>query len=147
MRVDILAVIRAEHQELHAQLASIVRDPGPVGEAAKEVERLLLAHFVREEEFALPPLRVLEDLAQGAVTPDMAIVLPMAQRLRAELPAMRAEHRAVLAALARLRTAADAAGTSQPDRFIDSLTQHVKLEEQVLYPAAVLVGEHLRKRT
>lgn len=140
------SVLRAEHEALHAELVKITEEPGPVGEAAHEVARLLHAHFAREEQLALGPLALLARLAEGPVTPDMASVLSMTQRLKESLPQMLAEHRAIVRALDRLRAAARAAGRAEHERFADALTLHAQLEEQVLYPAAILVGEYVAGR-
>lgn len=146
MRFDIPAALRAEHDGLHSQLVSAMEEAGPLGEAAQEVARLLHPHFVREEQFALPPLALLADLARGAGSPEMVAVLPMTQRLKDELPAMLDEHRRIVAALAGLRAAARAAGKPRYERFAEALMHHAELEEQVLYPAAILVGEFVKAR-
>ena len=140
------AALRAEHQALHEQLVQITEEPGPVGEAAHEVARLLHAHFAREEELVLAPLALLARLAEGPVTPDMASVLSMSQRLKESLPQMLADHGAILRALEALGAAARAAGMPQHARFAETLALHARLEEQVLYPAAILVGEYVAAR-
>jgi len=141
MTFDIPAPLKAEHEELHRRLASAIKAPGDVGPAAREVARLLHPHFVREEEFAMPPLALLEPIARGGVTAAMADVLPMTRRLRAELPAMLAEHREIVGALEKLRAAARQAELPEHERFALALMQHAETEEKVLYPAAILVGE------
>jgi hypothetical protein len=146
MKVDIPAPLRSEHEQLHATLVKATREPGAVGEAAREVARRLHGHFVREEEFALPPLALLAPLARDEFNPEMAQVLPMTERLKAELPAMLAEHRAIVGALGELRAAAAAAGLPDYERFAEALTEHAETEEQVLYPAAILVGQMVRRR-
>ncbi|HSQ20876.1 MAG TPA: hypothetical protein VLR92_10940, partial [Blastocatellia bacterium] len=98
--------LQAEHQELHSELAEATKAGGRVGEAAKEVARVLHPHFVKEEEYAMPPLGLLPVLAEGKVTPDMASALVMTDKLKAELPDMLKEHKAIVAALELLVTAA-----------------------------------------
>jgi hypothetical protein len=139
------APLRVEHEELHARLLAATREPGEVGEAAREVARLLHPHFVREEEFALPPLALLEPLARGEIQ-GMADVLPMTRRLKAELPSMLDEHRQIVGALDRLRNAARNAGSQEHAAFADALVLHAQTEESVLYPAALLVGELVELR-
>jgi hypothetical protein len=145
MKFEIPKPLQAEHEELHATLVRATKEPGAVGEAAREVARLLHPHFVREEEFALPPLALLSELARGGVTPEMAELLPMTRRLKAELPAMLAEHQQIVGALEKLRAAARAANLVQYERFAEALALHAQTEEQVLYPAAILIGEHVAR--
>jgi hypothetical protein len=61
--------LRTEHDELHAELSRVTRESGELGVAAREVARLLHPHFVAEEEFALPPLGPLPELAKGTIPP------------------------------------------------------------------------------
>jgi hypothetical protein len=140
-RFKIPAPLRAEHDELHTRLAAAIREPGAVGEAAREVARLLHPHFEREEEFALPPLALLAPLARGEAVPALADVVPMIRRLKEELPAMIQEHQAIVNALDRLRSAARNAGNPEVESFARALVQHAQTEETVLYPAAIVVGE------
>lgn len=141
MSFEIPKPLQVEHEELHARLVEATRQPGVVGEAAREVARLLHPHFVREEEFALPPLALLEKLAREAATGEMAEVLPMTRRLKAELPQMLAEHKLIVGALDKLREAARTANRPEVERFAEALVLHAQTEEQVLYPAAILAGE------
>lgn len=145
MKLEIPKPLQVEHEELHAKLVKATKEPGAVGEAAREVARLLHPHFVREEEFALPPIALLADIALRGVTPQMAEVLPLTRRLRAELPAMLAEHERIVAALEKLRAAARGSELAEYERFADALVLHAQTEEQVLYPAAILVGEHVER--
>ena len=117
---------------------------GRVGEAAKEVARVLHDHFVKEEEFALPPIGLLSSLARGEVDDNMKSVFGMTDRLKAELPKMLEEHKAVVAALEKLIVAAEAEKKPEHARFAKKLMLHAQTEEEVLYPAAVLIGEYLK---
>ena len=145
MRFEIPAPLRAEHEELHATLKQATRELGALGEAAREVARLMQPHFVREEQFALPPLGLLADVVRGARRAEMREVLAMTRQLKAELPAMFDEHRQIVGAVERLRAAARAAGMPEYERFAEALMRHAETEELVLYPAAVLLGEYLAR--
>ena len=146
MAVHIPAPLKAEHEELHAELANAIRSGGRSGDAAKEVARLLHPHFVKEEEYAMPPLGLLVDLAQGRLDQRMAAVLIMTDKLESELPTMLEEHAAVVAALVVLIDAAGAERKPEVARFAEKLKLHAQTEEQVLYPAALLVGRYLKAR-
>ena len=136
--------IKIEHAELHGELAAATKLPGRTGAAARHVAELLQPHFVSEEEFALPPLALLRPLADGRVAPEMRDVIALTDRLKAEMPRMLNEHKAIVVALAELGQAATAEHHPEIGRFVEKLTVHAQHEEQVLYPAAVLVGEYLK---
>lgn len=136
--------LKLEHEELHAQLATATRAGGEVGEAAKAVAKVLHDHFVKEEEFALPPLGLLSSLARGDVGEELSSVIGMTDRLKAELPKMLEEHKVVIVALKDLIAAAEAEKKPEHGRFAEKLMLHAQTEEEVLYPAAILVGEYLK---
>jgi hypothetical protein len=137
--------IAAEHHELHETLARASNEAGELGLAARELERALAPHFKREEEIATPPLSLLPALAKGEATPEMRSVLPMTQALERELPQMLREHEAIREALGKFRSAAERAGKQDYVRFAEALAAHTREEEEILYPAAVLVGRYVAR--
>jgi hypothetical protein len=138
--------LKSEHEELHAELAEATKERGRTGEAARSVARILHPHFVKEEEYALPPLGILTQLALGEITPDMKSVLKMTDRLKRELPQMLEEHKAIVTALVKLSDAAREEGKTEYSSFSTKLTLHAQTEEQVLYPAAILIGEYVKMK-
>ena len=138
------ASIRAEHQEIHARLEAAMKAPGATGRAARELAAVLHPHFQREEQIALPPLGVLGPLARGEFSAGMRAVLPLTDSLRAELPRMLEEHVAIRAATARLGEAARKENQVEAAELAEALALHAQSEEDVLYPAAVLVGDLIR---
>jgi hypothetical protein len=139
--------MRAEHEEIHAALERATTAPGRIGEAARALAKVLHPHFVREEQIALPPLGLLAPLARGEFTPAMLEVLPMTDSLRAELPAMLEEHVAIRAATMKLGEVARAERNAPVERLAEELALHAKSEEEMFYPAAVLVGDLVRARS
>jgi hypothetical protein len=146
MTYEIPLPLRQEHEQLHAELRRLTQADGDVGEAARHLARLMHPHFVKEDEIALPPLGLLRQLAAGRFDPGMASVLRLTDRLRAELPQMLDEHRTIVAALERLEDAARRAGRDDVIAFVQALKLHAATEEQVMYPAAILIGEFVRQQ-
>lgn len=146
MDIAIPKPLKLEHDELHADLVVATKAGGRTGEAAKAVAKVLHPHFVKEEEYALPPLGLLVELARGTVEPGMIEVLKMTDRLEAELPTMLNEHRAIVAALNTLVEAAKAEGKLDAARFAEKLKLHAETEEQVSYPTAMLIGRYLKAK-
>ena len=139
--------IATEHRELHETLERASREFGDLGAAARELEAALAPHFRREEEIATPPLGLLPKLATSEVTSEMQSVLPMTEALERELPQMLREHNAIRAAVSKFRVAADAAKRPEYLRFSDALAAHARQEEEILYPAAILVGRYIAAKT
>jgi hypothetical protein len=144
MNFDIPVVLKAEHDELHSDLVRATKSGGRTGEAAQSVAKVLHPHFVKEEEYALPPLGLLTALANGTLEPGMADVIKLTDKLEADLPHMLAEHKQILAALKNLIEAATAENKMEHAHFAERLIAHALTEEQVSYPTALLVGRYLK---
>lgn len=139
--------LKLEHEELHSQLAEATKVKGPIGEAAKAVAKIMHPHFLKEEEYALPPLGLLPFLAEGNVSPDMRDVLGMTDRLKAELHEMLEEHKAIVSALKKLSDVAKKENKMEYAQFAEKLMLHAQTEEEVSYPTAILIGEHVKLKT
>ena len=138
--------LQAEHDELREALARLAGETSQIGEAGADVKALFDSHGAREEEFALPPLGLLAPLATGAVTTDAPAVIALSRRLRSELPDMLDDHLAIVAALQILLDKANELGRPDARDLARRLILHAQLEEEVLYPAAILVGKYLEER-
>ena len=145
MKFTIPLPLQHEHEALHERLRQATQAGGEVGAAAKTLASLMHPHFVKEDQIALPPLGLLVALARGEAGAEMADVLKLTDRLEAEMP-MLAEHRDIVEALSKLRDAAARAGRTDIVAFAEALVEHARTEEEVMYPAAVLVGQVVRQR-
>jgi hypothetical protein len=138
--------LRVEHEQLRADLEQAIRIGGQVGQAAQALQSLLDPHLRREDDNVFLGLGLLQSVAQGKVTPGMHELVVMAERLKLELPEMLAEHDQIRKALERLGQEATKSGRPQVAYFAARLLHHARLEEEVLYPAAVVLGEYLKSR-
>ena len=68
MKFTIPKTLQSEHEALHERLRQATEAGGEVGEAAKTLAHLMHPHFVKEDEFALPPLDLLVEHAQTEET-------------------------------------------------------------------------------
>jgi hypothetical protein len=138
--------IKAEHEELHTMLGQATQVPGKTGDAAKTLAKLMHPHFVKEEEYALPPLGLLPLLAAGKFSEEMKQVLPMTNKLKKELPEMLSEHQQITAALKVLIQHARSDNHPEVAAFAEKLMLHAQIEEQVSYPTAILIGDYIQLR-
>ena len=146
MTIIVPESLQFEHRELREHLEKAAAAPGRTGEAAREVAKVLHPHILLEAEFAMPPLTILPRLARGEVTPDMARFIDKTDAFKAELPRMLDEHKLIVEALRTLMQAAAAEKQPGAAQFAQKMIMHAQMEEEVLYPAAILVGEYLRLR-
>jgi len=145
MNFEIPQPLTQDHEALHEKLHAATAAGGAIAEAANALVAEMHPHFVREEEIAMPPLALLGPLARGEYTLEMDAVLEMTDALDAELPRMLEEHERIRAAVDRLAEAARKAGRPDVVEFCDELGVHARTEEEVLYPAAQLVGRMVRQ--
>jgi hypothetical protein len=138
--------IKAEHKHLHHELEAAVASGGTTATRAREVAAILLPHFEEEEAYAMPPLGLLESMARKEPL-DQAHVqaaIGMADRLRDEYGKMLKEHEVMTVALRKLAAAARDEDKREQAAFAESLIMHAQNEEQVLYPATLVIGDYLR---
>ena len=138
--------LQSENQELLADLKQASRLAGKTGKATLLVARLLESHFAKEQEFALPPLGLLPELAQGTIEPAMAAAITMAARLHDELPNLLAEQRTIVAALEELMAVGEAEGHAELVGLAEQLMLNEEIKQQVSYPTAILIGKYLQLR-
>ena len=146
MRIPIPPSLVLEHAELHDFLLIAANEPGPLGDEMRRVARLLEPHMRKEETFAMPPLGLLARLARGECHADMLEVLAHTDWLRNNLPILLSEHQVIRTAAERFLGAARDAGRSDCFQFAEKLLHHLRLEEEIMYPAAVVLGEYLKLR-
>jgi len=147
MELKIPPSLKHEHGEMRASLEIAEKAPGKSGEAAREVARLLLPHFKKEEEYALPPLDALAVMAGGGLPEEPKAIIDKADRLRNELAEMLREHQIIAKALEDLYETATGDARPELARFARKLLLHAQMEEQIYYPAALVIGDYLKLRT
>ncbi|MPZ21402.1 MAG: hypothetical protein GEV06_26440 [Luteitalea sp.] len=135
-----------EHAEIHCELARAADLPGATGEAARHLAALLTAHFRKEERDVFPALGLLQVLARDETPERMRDILPLTERLRAELPVLLDEDRDIARAVEELKRMAWAESRPRYAFLADQILRHAWRDEEVTYPAALLVGRYVRER-
>lgn len=136
----------SDHADLREEFRKAEKAGGRTGEAAVAVMKVLFPHMFMEERYAVPPLKLLPLLALGELTPEMKAILPRVDRLKEEMPRMLEDHRRIVLALRDLLRAATEEGRSEYVQLASKVIAHAQQEEDVLYPAAILVGEYIALR-
>lgn len=135
-----------EHQKLHDDFARAAHLPGAVGAAAERVGRILQSHVRKEEAYALPPLGMIADALKPTPGPDAREAAILADELQAHLADMLAEHRMIVGALEEFIAVARQSDNVEYADLALELIAHVRLEEEVLYPATLMLGQYLKMK-
>jgi hypothetical protein len=145
MPIGIPKAMAEEHEELHEELKKATTAKGEVGRAAKQMARVLHPHFERENELALPVIGVAREVAEGRVPSDASEALELCDNFKAEYEAMLMEHAKIVKALGALEKAARRARKRGAIEFTRRLKLHAQIEEDLTYPAVLMVGKLLKK--
>ena len=142
--LDTPHALRMAHKYLLEDLARALEDTAGVGDVAREIDRVLPAHLKREEAMALQPLGLLRGLARDATSADITRVVAMAVEIERDLPGLLEEHRTIAEKSQRLADVARRERKPQYAGLVERLWLHARIDEEVLYPSAILLGEYLK---
>ena len=143
MPVGIPEAMADEHKELHRDLKKATMARGEVGKAAKEVAKVLHPHFEKENELALPVIGIAREVAEGKSPSDVSKALELIEKFKAEYEKMLQEHVEIVKALEALKRTARKAKRKEVIEFTRKLKLHAKTEEDLTYPAVLMVGKLL----
>jgi hypothetical protein len=134
------------HDEARAELVRATMEGGRIAKAGKRVAQLCLPHFEHEEKAVFPVLALLPDLERGNVRPEMMEMMPMISDFRAKRDALNAHHQSIASAIEELLQAAHAEKNREFAEFAYTLRVHEMIEDEVIYPAVVLIGNYLQEK-
>lgn len=138
--------LRLEHEETLTQLAALARRPGAVGVEARKALDLFKRHIKREEEYVLPPLTLLPQLADGKASPDMKWAITMAGRVKADREEIFQEHTQITDAMNALANAAQRAHDAAALEFAHTAVADSLNDTELMEPMAVVVGDYLKMK-
>ena len=145
MTMQVPASLKNGHDALYAGLKRAMREPGRTGAAARKVAQVMDGHMMREEKFALRPLGLLKELGRGEIPAELGEAAAVVESLRREMPQMIEEHRQISDLLRLLAREAQAEDRPEYVALAEEIIIHAHIEEDVLYPAALLIGEYAKK--
>lgn len=138
--------LRLGHDEARAELVRATMEEGPIAKAAKRLGLLCVPHFEREEKSVFPVLALLPDLTHGILRPEMMDVMPLISDFRARRDALNDHHQSILSAIGALLEAAHQEKNGEFVDFAYNLRVHEKIEDEVIYPTVILIGDYLREK-
>lgn len=110
------------------------------GNAVRELLKTLEPHFEKEERVAMPVLGTLAELVSGEKIPDLREIADSQGGLLKEYKTMFEEHKVVGTFIEKAKAEAKRENHEEVAEILDALRHHARVEEEVLYPAALLAG-------
>lgn len=140
------SVILADHKYFLNKLEQVTSFTDSTGMAAKKLYEVMEYHFKAEEEYVLPPLGILPGLAKGQFPKDAEKIILLTDKFRKNENIMLAEHQMISHYAKILMRAAKKEGHQELLGFDVELEKHAALEEEILFPMVLVMGEYLRKQ-
>lgn len=147
MKLKIPQSLQQGHENLCAEIKELIQYGGRIGEKAKFLHNVMKPHFEKEERFALPPLGLLIALSEGSWDIDKEEAIKMADTLKEKFDEMAQDHKNILKVLDELNVVAEEENHFHAKIFVKNLKVHAELEDQVLYPATLLIGNYLKHKS
>lgn len=141
---DVPSSIKKEHEYLLDQIHKITLFQDSAGLAAIKLNDLMQHHFKEEEDFVLPPLGLLSLLASGKLPEQSNDIILLTDQLATQLTHLSLEHQFIKAYMAELKQADSYGSHPEIIEFEKELHKHANTEEEVFFPAAILIGEYLK---
>ena len=141
---EVPSSIKKEHENLLAQIHGITLFQDSAGLVAIKLNDLIRHHFKEEEESALPPLGLLSLLASGRIPEQSNQIILLTDKFTSQLTHLSVEHQLIKAYMDELRQADSNGSHPEIIEFEKELHKHANTEEEVFFPAAILIGEYLK---
>jgi hypothetical protein len=133
--------LKEEHEEIMGSLNLFSRLQDKTGKSIVELLDVLEPHFEKEERLAMPILGTLSELASGEKTAtDLRAIVESQGALQKEYDDMFEEHVELKSFIQNARGFAEQENHGDVVDLLDALSHHARVEEEVLYPAALLAG-------
>ncbi len=139
--------IKKTHEQLLEQIHKITLYKNSSAAIAIKLDSLMQHHFKEEEDLILPPLGLLPLLANNQIPEQSKDVILLSKNIKTMMTHMSVEHQLISAYIEELKKAADKQQLSEIMDFEKEVHQHANSEEEVYFPAAIMVGEYLKLKS
>lgn len=139
--------IKKEHQYLLDKIQKLTLIPDSTGFMAIKLNDLMQHHFSEEEDYVLPPLGLLNMLANGKIPEQSHEIILLTEKLKSQLSHMNVEHQMIKAYFDELLQVATMDNRTEIIEFEKEVLKHAIIEEEVFFPTAILIGEYLKLKS
>lgn len=145
MKLQVPKSVVHGHANLILEMNEIISMGGRVGNKASQLRDTMVPHFKKEEEYALPPLGLLLAFSEQNWEINSEEAIKMAENLELRLSEMKDDHQDIIVVVNELTAIGEEEGNFIVKMFVKNIILHMELEDEVLYPATILIGNYLKK--
>lgn len=145
MKLKVPKAIIHGHANIILELNEVLAVGGEIAEKAKQLRDAMVPHFKKEEEYALPPLGLLLAFTDEKWEINAEEAIKMAENLELRLAEMKNDHSDIIDVLNQLKSLGEKEHNYIVKMFVKTVALHIEMEDEVLYPATLLVGNYLKK--
>jgi hypothetical protein len=142
-KLSIPGALQRSHDDARVVFVRAAMQSDRIANAGKYLAQLCLPHFEFEEKEVFPVLALLPYLEQGNLRSEMLAVVPHIDDIRAKRNAIFYDHQSILAAVEELRQVAHKEKNREITEFAHNMHVQVRIEDEVIYSAVILIGKHL----
>ena len=144
---EVPSSIKKTHATLLEQIHKMTLYKDSSGRVAIKLEGMMEHHFKEEEDFILPPLGLLPLLANDQIPVQSKEIILLSEKVKSQLNHMSAEHQLIKAYLEELKQASNIENLPEIIEFENEVFKHATSEEEVFFPASILIGEYLKLKS
>ena len=144
---EVPSSLKKTHSELLQQLHQFTLIKDSSVKVALKLEELMLHHFLEEEDYILPTLGLLPSLAKGQLPESPTEIIMLSEKAKSQMDHMSAEHQLIKAYIEELKQASKEENQPAIIAFEKEVSKHAISEEEVYFPAAIMVGEYLKLKS
>ena len=144
---EVPASLKETHEELLQQLHQFTLIKDSSTPFVLKLEELMLHHFTEEEDYILPPLGLLPFLANGQGQENFTEIMALSEKAKSQMDHMSAEHQLIIAYIGELKEASTKENRPAVIQFEKEVAKHAVSEEEVYFPASIMVGEYLKLKS
>ena len=141
---EVPSSIKKTHLYLLEQIQKMTLYKDSSGRVAKKIEELMQHHFKEEEDLILPPLGLLPSIANGQIPEQSEEVILLSENVKSMMNHMSVEHQLINAYIKELKQASDKENLPEILEFENEVIKHATSEEEVFFPASILIGDYLK---
>lgn len=130
-----------QHQDLLAKARLLSAEKDSIG---VKLYDLLKYHFTEEEQYVFPVLAKLPELAAGNIPANSDSIVALTMKFKSNSAKLLAEHQMIKSLIEEYKVGAKTQSQTGFEEFQKALAEHASAEEEIFFPATVLIGDYLK---